>query len=476
MAKSLMVRYCLCWSWAIILLFCTSALSCRGQQYDFTPLDRLLQDSARSAGGTLGGIAVVLIKDGQILYSRGFGGTIFNPYTPQRVVPIASATKWLSAAVIMSLVDEGRLRLDDSVGRYIPTFTGTKANMTVRQLFSHTSGLPGSLVTDDSYQGDKTLTLQGAVDSIALRVPLIARPGEQFAYGGISMQVAGRIAEIASGSLLPTGRAWDSLFVRRIAQPLGIRTINYDGLGATDNPQIGGGAQASAEDYARFLAMLLNGGRSTTGTIVLSQAAIDTMLADQTRNAVIRYTPYIGFVGLDTQLPLSRYGIGNWIEYRTGIVPAQRTNSSQGAFGFSPWIDRPRNMVGVMSVGSQLQSAMPTYLQVRDVVNRIIDRTTSAQDKIRSSTILRLSVSPHPAPASEIRITLHADDGMRHQPCTITLHSLLGETLCTIYQGMVESVYDLALPPSVLPLAGGTYIVRCSNARGMTQTLCMITR
>jgi CubicO group peptidase (beta-lactamase class C family) len=466
----MMRRFSLCFVLLLVLI-----LPCTAQQYDFTALDRLLQDSARSAGGVSGGIAIVLIKDGQTIYSRGFGGTILSPYTPQRVVPIASATKWLSGAVIMSLVDEGRLRLDDSVGRYLASFTGAKASMTVRQLFSHTSGLPGSFPDNDSYHTDRTLTLQSAVDSIGLRVAMIGRPGEQFSYGGVSMQVAGRIAEIVSGSTLPTGFAWDSLFARRIAQPLGIRSMNYDGFGATDNPQIAGSAQSSAEDYARFLWMLRNGGRSTTGTVVLSQAAVDTMLADQTRNAVIRYTPYFAFTSLDAQISQSRYGVGNWIEYRTGIAPPQRTNSSQGAFGFSPWIDRSRNMIGVMSVASQLQSAMPTYLQIRDVVNRIVDRTTSVQARSQSNVLASIHIAPHPASAEEMRITIGSHDALALQPCTVTLHTVLGNQIAVLHRGTLGSALEIALPRS-LALAQGTYIVRCSGAFGTVQTLCVIAR
>ena len=448
------------------LLLVASWMSVGAQTYDFTPLDRILQDSVRNAGGVGNGIAVVLVKDGRTVYSKGFGGTILNPYTPQRIVPIASATKWLSGAVIMSLVQEGRLRLDDTVGRYLSTFTGSKSRITIRQLFSHTSGIPGSPIdnTDQtSYHSNRALTLQEATDSIGLRVNLLAPPGTVFAYGGASMHVAGRIAELVSGINLPSGLAWDTLFARRIAQPLGMRNTNFDGLGSTNNPQIAGGAQSSAEEYAQFLTMLLQGGRNTTGSVVLTSSAIDTMFADHTRNAPIGYTPYQQYAYLDGQMPQSRYGIGNWIEYRTGVPPERRTNSSQGAFGFSPWIDRTRTMAGVMSVFSVLGSAMPTYTTIRDVIQRIIDRPTSTQT--RSVERVSLRIAPHPASASDVRISVECPAHLYDQPCTITLHSMLGETVGVVYEGVLRSAVHCSLPSIMTPPAG-VYLLRCTSLTG----------
>src|SRR6185295_1027121 len=105
------------------------------------------------------GASLRVDQRGVTLYQRSFG-----TYTPGTVVPIASATKWLSAAVVMSLVDEGRLRLDDRVAQYIPSFTGPKAAITIRQCFTHTSGLPDN----DASISDDTITLRQAADRIAL--------------------------------------------------------------------------------------------------------------------------------------------------------------------------------------------------------------------------------------------------------------------------------------------------------------------
>jgi CubicO group peptidase (beta-lactamase class C family) len=89
---------------------------------------------------------------------------------------------------------------------------------------------------------------------IARCVALAAPPATQFAYGGLSMHVGGRMAEVASGQL------WDALFAQRIAIPLGMTHTEYEGLGPSNNPRIDAGARSSLDDYGRFLEMLLGGG------------------------------------------------------------------------------------------------------------------------------------------------------------------------------------------------------------------------
>jgi hypothetical protein len=85
-------------------------------------------------------------------------------YAPVDVVPIASATKTLSAAVLMSLVDSGLLSLDDTVGQYLPEWnTGQKALITLRMCFAHTSGMNAT----HPAVGDDTLTLRQAAAQIA---------------------------------------------------------------------------------------------------------------------------------------------------------------------------------------------------------------------------------------------------------------------------------------------------------------------
>jgi CubicO group peptidase (beta-lactamase class C family) len=102
-------------------------------RYDLGAVDELLEGSLETLRQ---GCALILIQDGEIVYRKAFGS-----FTPDRVVPVASATKAISGGVIMALVDRGKLGLDDRAVKYLPGFSGDKSAITIRQMFSHTSGL-----------------------------------------------------------------------------------------------------------------------------------------------------------------------------------------------------------------------------------------------------------------------------------------------------------------------------------------------
>ncbi len=285
--------------------------------YDFTSLDDLLARIARKHGGC----ALVVVKDEKVIYRKGFGS-----HGPDKVIPIASASKWLAGALIMSLVDEGKLSLDDQLRKYLPEFAEDKANISIRQLFAHTSGLPA----EARCRNDKRTTLEQCVNEIA-RMKLRAAPGEEFYYGGVSMHVGGRVAEIVSG------QSWNELFVTRVAAPLGMSHTDFFAYGPTGNPRPAGDARSSVDEYARFLQMILQRG-SFGGKRILSESSVVEMHKDQTAGARIVYTIYEKHAALDQSLLLARYGVGVWRE-KTDASGQLLEASSQGALGFSPWID-----------------------------------------------------------------------------------------------------------------------------------------
>ena len=324
----------------------------QGAAVDFTRLDSLLEHAAVDAGDARGGFALVLMRDGETIYSKGFGG-----FSPSRVVPIASASKWLAGAVVMSLVDDGRLRLDDTVGRWIPGLAQPQSRMTVRQLFSHTSGLPAQ-----SPCLARGRSLAACAEEI-LRARARAMPGRRFDYGGTSMQVGGRVAEVAGGA------PWNELFARRIAGPLGMRNTSF---GGDANPRIAGGALSSAEEFAVFLSMIAAGGVHE-GARVMSEGAVRAMLADQTRGAAIGFSPYAAFRAYDPRLARSRYGVGVWRETFTIGEDEVVEHASPGALGFVPWYDPARRLVGVFAAWSTLGDVLPPVLVARRLIREAVD-------------------------------------------------------------------------------------------------------
>jgi len=319
--------------------------------YDFATVDNILEQAAPGFGGC----ALLLIKDNKVVYRKSFGG-----FEAEKVVPIASASKWLSGALIMTLVEDGKLSLDDTVSKYIPEFGADKSNITIRHLFAHTSGLP----PEARCRNDKGTTLERCVSEIA-RMQLKAIPGEEFYYGGVSMHVGGRIAEIVGG------KSWNELFAEKIARPLGMSQTDFLAYGPTSNPRPAGDVRSSADDYGRFLQMILQRGGSN-GKQVLSAASLVEMHRDQTGDARIGYTIYETKSALDPTLPLARYGIGVWREQVDETNKQLREASSHGALGFSPWIDVERNLAGVLSVQSSFSRVLPVYLKLKDEIQRIV--------------------------------------------------------------------------------------------------------
>ena len=330
--------------------------------YDFSRVDKLLRDSLSHFDG---GCALVLIHDGRIIYEKGFGGV-----TADSVMPIASASKWLSGALLLTLVDEHKLALSDSIGKYLQYLSGTKATITVRQLFSHTSGFAGEIPV----MRDMNLTMKNAAYAIC-QERLKYKPGTAFAYGGASMQVGGRIVEIAGG------KPWAQLFQERLAKPLGMTHTNFYGLGVTENPLVAGGAQSSARDYARFLQMLVNKG-VWNGRKVLSETAISEMLSNQAGCVpVMKQFQQAAYDPADVSMhhtsPKADYGVGVW---RIAAEPspillapgALCELSSQGRLGFSPWIDVQRGVIGVLATHTPLRKMAPTYRALRKLLREIL--------------------------------------------------------------------------------------------------------
>jgi len=285
--------------------------------------------------------------------------TYVGRYGPETMMPIVSAAKWLSAATILALVDEGKLSLDDPVSRWLPYFKGDKKTITVRQLLSHTSGLPNYLPCMFQAQ----LQLDDCVRQIAEKSKLAAPPGKEFAYGGAAYSVVGRVAEVA------TGATWAQVFATRMAQPLG---LSHTGYGNTSNPMLSEGqVYSSAADYVNFLQMVLDNGMHGNKRI-LSEAMIEEMTRDQTVGVSARISPH----GDQT------YGLGCWRDVVDSTTGRALLLTSPGAGGFLPWVNRTRGMVGVLAVFDRIDRIGPFFPGVLVAARNgaiALDSTTSAQ-------------------------------------------------------------------------------------------------
>jgi CubicO group peptidase (beta-lactamase class C family) len=335
----------------------TAAAACAAPAYDFSALTAIAEEANAALGLRGAGLRVMI--DGRPVYQRYFGN-----YSAATIVPIASASKTLSAAVLLALVDEGKLSLDDKVAKFIPSFNkpGGYADITLRQCFSHTSGLPGS--EDNDALSNTSITLAQSADLIA-QIPLIGPPGAQFAYGGLSMQVAGRCAEVA------TGKSWDQLFREKITLPLSLDQVDFTTISLlapyrfSTNPRIAGGARCSLGDYSTFVQMLLNRGLHA-GRRILSEASVREL--QRVQNA--------GLPVFNSPLPVDQsfYGIGAWITQTDAAgLPVETT--AAGAFGFSAWFDPSRRLSAVYLVLDQGPTLRPYIVRLQAALRALADTT-----------------------------------------------------------------------------------------------------
>ncbi len=278
----------------------------------------------------LDGAALVVVRDGVELASVHSG-----EFDRRTVVPVASASKWLNTLVLARLVEQGRLRWQDTVGHWLPDAPQATRGITLAQLASHTSGI------DPAAGGNCSLRAAQVLRECVQRIlaqPLKARPGTLFDYGGASMQVAALIAERAGGSDLA------SLFAREVAVPLGLRDTTFASLwlwqpARISNPSFGAGLRSNAHDLAKVMAMLSRGGIAADGRRYLKPATLDALALDQTRGTTPGRSPGAGYS--------QGYGLGVWLHAVDGGGHGRRI-SSPGAFGTTPWLDRDTGLAAVL--------------------------------------------------------------------------------------------------------------------------------
>jgi CubicO group peptidase (beta-lactamase class C family) len=277
------------------------------------------------------GASLVIGRRQQIIFEQYFG--VHDAETEEF---IASAGKWLASAAIAAVVDRGMLSWDDPVSKWLPELAGGAGTATLRHLLSHTSGFPAQ---PPSGLNDTHQTLEASVAQI-VGWPLLEAPGERFCYGGLSMQVAGRMAELA------TGESFDQIFERLLARPLGLKHTRFTPVdaGPGHSPMLAGGARSTARDYARFLAMLAGSGEFD-GEQVLSQLAILEMQHDQVGDAAVGPGEFVERARGAKHKGV--YGLGQWRERVDHEGRALQVSSPSWA-GTYPWIDIERGVYGVL--------------------------------------------------------------------------------------------------------------------------------
>jgi CubicO group peptidase (beta-lactamase class C family) len=184
----------------------------------FKAATRLIQEQMES--GLVGAAALLVAHNGKIEVEQGFGSLSrkagAKPCRSDSVFLVASISKPVTAMAVMRLVDQGRITLDDPVQKYLPEFTGDgRERITVRNLLSHSSGLP-DMLPDNIELRKRHAPLKDFVSG-ALRTPLLFPPGTRVSYQSMGILLASEIVERVSGTSL------DRFLQREVFGPLKMR-------------------------------------------------------------------------------------------------------------------------------------------------------------------------------------------------------------------------------------------------------------
>jgi methyl acetate hydrolase len=359
---------------------------------NLTNVDRAFRRATEA--GQIPGVVAMAANDKEIIYQGAFGKRdVGKPdaMTLDSVFWIASMTKAITATAAMQLVEQGKLSLDEPIGKLLPdlaapqVFDGLDASgkpklrdakrpITLRHLMTHTAGYCYHIWNADMLQYLEKTGIPGitSCENKALSAPLFNDPGERWEYG-INIDFVGKAVEAASG------RKLDAYLKDHIFTPLGMadtgfkigaaqrtRLVGVHGRGPDgtlsampfeipQDPEFhmgGGGLYGTAPDYIAFIRMFLNDG-SLNGNRVLKPETVAMMAQNHIGNLNV------------TKLPTAMPPLSNDVE----LYPEQDKkwglsfliNTKRTAEGRSPgslawaglantyfWIDRTRNIGGVI--------------------------------------------------------------------------------------------------------------------------------
>jgi CubicO group peptidase (beta-lactamase class C family) len=342
--------------------------------------------------GRIAGAVGMVLRHGRLAYVDAWGMrdiTAGDVMEEDDLFKICSMTKPVTSVAVMTLYEEGLFFLSDPIGRYLPELANLRvANLaeasagqeipterarravTIHDLLRHTSGFTygdlSNTVVDAVYREQNILYQQTLADMVAQlgEIPLLYQPGTQWHYG-VSADVLGRLVEVLSG------QPFDAFLRDRILDPLGMSdtgfrvpdsksdrvapTYGHSGadrvLGPGDTsicalpPGLfsgGAGLVSTAQDYARFAQMLLNGGE-LDGARILGRKTVELMIVDHLQEGMST-----GFLS-----PGWSFGLGFTVKTKAGLdgLPSSVGEYNWiGIQGTSFWVDPEEDLVGVFMV------------------------------------------------------------------------------------------------------------------------------
>ena len=360
-------------------------------------VDTVIQNAI--SDGSIPGAVLVIGHDGQVIYRKAYGSRSLEPrrepMTLDTIFDLASLTKVIvTTTAVMQLVEQGKVRLNDPVAKYLPEFAQNgKADITVRQLLTHYSGLEPDLDLKTAWEGEETAYRMAFAET-----PQDA-PGSKFAYSDINFIVLGALVERVSGETLDEYAA-RHIFVplkmmhTRFVPPLALRAgwigkiapTQYDEnehmlRGVVHDPtarRMGGvagqaGLFSTGDDLAKFAQALLNGGGG-----ILSALSVQKM----TRPEQPPSAPVLRGFGWDIDSPFS--------SNRGDLLPVGGFGHT-GFTGTSMWID-PTTQTYIILLTNAVHprgkgNAIALRSKVATAVAAALPLTTSEKESLRWESI-----------------------------------------------------------------------------------------
>jgi len=257
-------RFQICFGVLLICLgFAASAAAAPGP----ADVQRGLQRLVAATGGPPGAIATIY-RDGHLTVLRAGRANIKRPGAPKPSdhMRIASIAKAFNGAVALHLVDEGRLGLDDAIGQRLTGMPAAWAQVTVRQMLNHTSGLPDYTQSkgfaEQAKKNPRGFVSPQKIIGWVRKEPLEFGPGSKYEYSNTDNIVVGLIAEAV------TGRSYGENLGDIVFRPAGLRETSFPTKPALPEPFIHGYVVEVGEPPADVSTFLSPSGAWASGAIV----------------------------------------------------------------------------------------------------------------------------------------------------------------------------------------------------------------
>lgn len=320
------------------------------QTCDLVSIENTLRDKLSTESSSVDFSLLLNRSDGrEFIFERG-AATADTEYES------ASTSKWVSALLILRLVEKGFLKLSDKPQTWIPGWPVVASdplyNITLQDLLSFTSGLQ----VEPTCLNLKAADFSSCVQSIAnANAGNTIVPGSAFYYASTHLQVAGLMAVKAAGK-----SDWQALFSDFQTETGLFPTARYD-LPSLNNPRLAGGMHWTGREYLDFLKAFKAGQ-------LLNAQHMALMLTDYTAAAQISYSPVKESLNEEWH-----YGFGIWHECQNtqfNCVAGARI-SSPGAYGAYPFWDKTADYVGILARQGTLGSYPEGIALVRAVQSDI---------------------------------------------------------------------------------------------------------